>query len=54
MPVQPQVGVSYCYVRSPVNHLYLVLGVGIVAVSPFLPTTRKIFSSAGLFICSVA
>lgn len=32
MPVQPQVGVSYCYVRSPVNHLYLVLGeLGIVA-----------------------
>ena len=26
MPLQPQVGVSYCYVRSPVNHLYLVLG----------------------------
>ncbi len=32
MPVQPQVGVSYCYVRSPVNHLYLVLGeLGLVA-----------------------
>ncbi len=26
VPLQPQVGVSYCYVRSPVNHLYLVLG----------------------------
>ena len=26
MPLQPQVGMSYCYVRSPVNHLYLVLG----------------------------
>lgn len=26
MPLQPQVGVSYYYVRSPVNHLYLVLG----------------------------
>ncbi len=26
MPLQQQVGVSYCYVRSPVNHLYLVLG----------------------------
>ncbi|WP_336234103.1 EAL domain-containing protein [Enterobacter bugandensis] len=32
MPLQPQVGVSYCYVRSPVNHLYLVLGeLGVVA-----------------------
>ena len=32
MPLQPQVGVSYCYVRSPVNHLYLVLGeLGMVA-----------------------
>ncbi|NDO79439.1 sensor domain-containing phosphodiesterase [Citrobacter sp. NCU1] len=26
MQVQPQVGVSYCYVRSPVNHIYLLLG----------------------------
>lgn len=26
MPLQPQVGVSYCCVRSPVNHLYLLLG----------------------------
>lgn len=26
MPLQPQVGVGYCFVRSPVNHLYLVLG----------------------------
>lgn len=26
MPLQPQVGVSYCYVRSPVEHLYLLLG----------------------------
>ena len=32
IPLQPQVGVSYCYVRSPVNHLYLVLGeLGVVA-----------------------
>ncbi|MEH0884172.1 EAL domain-containing protein [Enterobacter sp. UNJFSC 003] len=32
MTLQPQVGVSYCYVRSPVNHLYLVLGeLGIIA-----------------------
>ncbi|MCK6730280.1 EAL domain-containing protein [Enterobacter bugandensis] len=32
MPLQSQVGVSYCYVRSPVNHLYLVLGeLGVVA-----------------------
>ncbi|MBO4148022.1 sensor domain-containing phosphodiesterase [Enterobacter ludwigii] len=32
MPLQPQVGVSYCYVRSPVNHLHLVLGeLGMVA-----------------------
>lgn len=32
MPLQPQVGVSYCYVRSPVNNLYLVLGeLGVVA-----------------------
>lgn len=26
MPLQPQVGISYCCVRSPVTHLYLVLG----------------------------
>ena len=26
MPMQPQIGVSYCYVRSPVNHIYLLLG----------------------------
>lgn len=26
MPLQPQVGISYCCVRSPVNHLYLLLG----------------------------
>ena len=26
MPLQPQVGMSYCYVRSPVQHLYLLLG----------------------------
>lgn len=26
MPLQPQVGISYCYVRSPVNHLFLLLG----------------------------
>lgn len=26
MPLQPQIGVSYCYVRSPVNHIYLLLG----------------------------
>lgn len=26
MPLQPQVGLSYCYVRSPVQHLYLLLG----------------------------
>ncbi|MDN8599199.1 sensor domain-containing phosphodiesterase [Citrobacter enshiensis] len=26
MPMQPQVGVSYCYVRSPVSHIYLLLG----------------------------
>ncbi|ATG02010.1 EAL domain-containing protein [Lelliottia amnigena] len=26
MPLQPQIGVSYCCVRSPVNHLYLLLG----------------------------
>lgn len=26
MPMQPQVGISYCYVRSPVNHIYLLLG----------------------------
>lgn len=32
MPLQPQVGLSYCYVRSPVNHLYLVLGeLGVIA-----------------------
>lgn len=26
MPLQPQVGISFCYVRSPVNHIYLLLG----------------------------
>ncbi|MEN1529790.1 hypothetical protein AAIH31_34770, partial [Pseudomonas aeruginosa] len=26
MPLKPQIGVSYCYVRSPVNHIYLLLG----------------------------
>lgn len=26
MTLQPQVGVSYCYVRSPVSHIYLLLG----------------------------
>lgn len=26
MTFQPQVGMSYCYVRSPVNHIYLLLG----------------------------
>lgn len=26
MTFQPPVGVSYCYVRSPVNHIYLLLG----------------------------
>ncbi|HGX3838929.1 TPA: EAL domain-containing protein [Escherichia fergusonii] len=26
MPLQPQIGISYCYVRSPVNHIYLLLG----------------------------
>lgn len=26
MPLQPQVGMSYCCVRSPVTHLYLLLG----------------------------
>ncbi len=26
MPMQPQIGVSCCYVRSPVNHIYLLLG----------------------------
>ncbi|WLI75881.1 EAL domain-containing protein [Kosakonia sp. H02] len=26
MPLQPQVGLSYCYVRSPVKHLYMLLG----------------------------
>lgn len=32
MPLQPQVGVSYCFVRSPVTHLYLVLGeLGVIA-----------------------
>lgn len=24
--MQPQIGVSYCYVHSPVNHIYLLLG----------------------------
>ncbi|MCT4701457.1 sensor domain-containing phosphodiesterase [Enterobacteriaceae bacterium H20N1] len=26
MPLQPQVGISYCYVRHPISHLYLLLG----------------------------
>lgn len=26
MSLQPQVGISFCYVRSPVNHIYLLLG----------------------------
>ncbi len=26
MPMQLQIGVSCCYVRSPVNHIYLLLG----------------------------
>ncbi|WP_045446092.1 bifunctional diguanylate cyclase/phosphodiesterase [Citrobacter sp. S-77] len=26
MALQPQVGMSYCYVRSPVSHIYLLLG----------------------------
>jgi EAL domain-containing protein (putative c-di-GMP-specific phosphodiesterase class I)/GGDEF domain-containing protein len=26
MPLQPQVGISYCYVKQPVSHLYLLLG----------------------------
>lgn len=26
LPLQPQVGMSYCYVRHPVSHLYLLLG----------------------------
>ena len=26
VPLQPQVGISYCCVRSPVTHLYLLLG----------------------------
>ncbi len=26
MPLQPQVGISFCYVRPPVEHLYLLLG----------------------------
>lgn len=26
MPLQPQVGISYCYVKHPISHLYLLLG----------------------------
>ncbi|WP_279047969.1 sensor domain-containing phosphodiesterase [Cedecea davisae] len=26
MPLQPQIGLSYCFVRHPVSHLYLLLG----------------------------
>lgn len=26
LPLQPQIGVSYCYVRHPILHLYLLLG----------------------------
>ncbi len=26
MPLQPQIGMSYCYLHSPVSHLYLLLG----------------------------
>lgn len=26
LPIQPQVGMSYCFLRSPVNHLHILLG----------------------------
>ncbi|TNV20186.1 sensor domain-containing phosphodiesterase [Buttiauxella sp. B2] len=26
MPMQPQVGISYCYIRQPVRHIYFLLG----------------------------
>lgn len=26
MPLQPQVGISYCYIKHPIAHLYLLLG----------------------------
>ncbi|MCP5978749.1 sensor domain-containing phosphodiesterase, partial [Klebsiella pneumoniae] len=26
VPLQPRIGMSYCNVRSPVKHLYLLLG----------------------------
>lgn len=26
MPMQPQVGISYCYIRQPVSHIYFLLG----------------------------
>lgn len=26
MPMQPQVGISYCHIRQPVNHIYFLLG----------------------------
>jgi hypothetical protein len=55
MPLQPQVGVSYCYVRSPVNHLYLVLGeLGWWPTCRSPLTIRKTFSSVVPSICSAA
>ncbi|XPE39867.1 hypothetical protein ACNKHK_16265 [Shigella flexneri] len=35
MPLQPQVGISFCYARSPVNHIYLLLG-ELITIASFL------------------
>ncbi len=40
MQVQPPVGVSYCYVRSPVKHLYLLLGEMITTAEISLVTNQ--------------
>ena len=46
MPLQPQLGVSYCYVRSPVLHLYQLLGELISmaerSLSTFLPENLQL------------
>lgn len=51
--MQPQIGVSYCYVRSPVNHIYLLLGeLNTVAELSIVTNTRKICSVAEQCICN--
>lgn len=51
--MQPQIGVSYCYVRSPVNHIYLLLGeLNTVAELSIVTNAPKICSVAGQCICN--